>query len=151
MPFSRHCIRAALSLSAAQLLAGCITAPPVQDPQAAALAEAINGETGRYFAGLAATAEPECDYEHNMNIYSHFSGIASQLEVRLAGRQAGAALIRAGNALSRTIEHARVSHELASARTDDTNGACMAPHSTIFCTRWDCMLLLSGDQSQWRD
>ena len=127
MQLTRHGARSALSLAAAFSLSGCITVPAVSDPQAAALAGAIGSEAGRYYAGLAATAAPECQYEHNMNIYARLGEISSQLTARLADRHANAALIRAGNALSRTINNARLSHQLASARTGDTNGACMAP------------------------
>ncbi len=127
MQLTRHGARSALSLAAAFSLSGCITVPAVSDPQAAALAGAIGSEAGRYYAGLAATAAPECQYEHNVNTYARLGEISSQLTARLVDRHANAALIRAGNALSRTINNARLSHQLASARTGDTNGACMAP------------------------
>ena len=127
MQSARHCFSSALCLAVAVSLSGCITAPPVSDPRAAALAGAIGSEAARYYAGLAAAAGPDCQYEHNMNTYARLGDISSQLTVRLADRHANAALIRAGNALSRTIDNARLSHQLASARTDDANGACMAP------------------------
>ncbi len=126
MQLTRHCSKTALCLAAALSLSGCITAP-VSDPQTAALSGAIGSEAGRYYAGLAAAASPECQYEHNVNTYIRLGDISSQLTARLAYRHAGAALIRAGNALSRTIDNARLSHQLASARTDDVNGPCMAP------------------------
>ena len=127
MTWKSHRVLTALSLIATFSLGGCITASPVQDPQTAVLAEAISSESGRYFALLTARAAPGCDYEHNMNEYARLGEISAQLTARLADRNAGAALMRAGHALSRTIELARISHQRASARTGDTNGACMAP------------------------
>ena len=126
MQLTKHRSRSALTLAAAISLGGCITAPD-SDPQTAALAGAIGSEASRYYAGLAAAASPKCQYEHNVNTYARLGDISSQLTAALARRQASAALIRAGSALSRTIDNARLSHQLASARTNDTYGACMAP------------------------
>lgn len=122
MHFARLCL-----LIAALTVAGCITAPILSDDEAAMLAATARTESGRFYAALAAASEPECSYEHNMNEYASLHATARRLSARLAQIHASAALLRAAGALVRTIEDSRISHQLASARTDDVNGACMAP------------------------
>lgn len=117
----RHCL-----LIASLTLAGCITAPALQDSQSAALIETVRADSARHYAGLVAAAAPECSYEHNMNDYAQLHDKAGLLKIRLAHLDAGPVLLRAADALSRSIEGARLSHQLASARTNDVNGACMA-------------------------
>ena len=114
---------------AALALAACATLAPRPDAEAAALADAVRSGSGAFYARLAATPAPECDYEHNMSEYTRMQENAGRLQAHLAQAQAGPALASAAQALARTITDARHSHELASARSDDPNGMCMAPGS----------------------
>ncbi len=82
--------------------------------------------SGAYFAALSTRAAPECSYEHNMNLYILLGEHAASLQARLAATGSSSALLRAAEALSRAIEGARQSHQLASADSADINGLCMA-------------------------
>jgi hypothetical protein len=122
MHIVRHCL-----LIAALPLGGCITAPVVRDSEAAALASSIHDEARGFYIGLASSTAPQCGYEQNMNEYARLQQSTGQLSARLHQLHAGAALLRAADALARTIEGSRLSHQLASAGTDDVNGICMSP------------------------
>jgi hypothetical protein len=122
MHLVRHCL-----LIAALLLGGCITGPVVRDSEAAAMALSIRSEAIGYYAGLSAESSTECGYEQNMNTYRRLQETAGRLSARLEQLDAGPALLRAADALARTLEGSRLSHQLASAKADDAYGVCMAP------------------------
>ena len=108
-------------------LAGCAIMPRPADPQITSLSDTIRIEAGTFFAGLAAKAAPDCAYQANSSAYDNLAALAGQLNSHLSGNQASNALIKASDALQRTIVDSRASHQAASAKTDDANGICMAP------------------------
>jgi hypothetical protein len=127
MRFFRRSAARALPAALPLALAACATLAPPPDPQSAALADALRNEAALFHAVLAAAPAPQCQYEHNMNEYVRLDEAAFRLKLRLAATGASPALLRAADALARTIEDARASHELASARIDDPSAECMAP------------------------
>ena len=118
---------ATLALAGPLALAGCITAGIPVDPQSAALTRAIGTDASAFYAALAGKSEPQCRYEQNMNFYAALAASTDTLRARLAAASTGAARLRSAAALASTIEAARASHALASARGDDPHGRCMAP------------------------
>ncbi len=114
-------------LAAPFALAACMSAGPITDPEVAALAARLNSDAASYYAALAISRAPQCSYEQNKNSYDTLSASAGALQSRLAAVPTNPALTRAGSALTRLIDEARLSHHSASAKTDDTHGVCMAP------------------------
>ena len=119
-------VRFALPPLTALALAACqtLTAPP--DPQVAQIARSLMVHSDRFFTALAAKPAPDCDYDHNAPAYLELAGLAGQLGEHVSTRPASAPLRRAADALARTIDAARVSHEMASASAVDPAGTCMA-------------------------
>ena len=119
--------RASFALAAPLALGACATASLLTDPQAGALAEAVQSEAATLFTALGGQSAPQCSYEQNKNLYDRLAVSASLLQSHLATGRGSPALIRAADALARAIDDARSSHALASARSDDAFGLCMAP------------------------
>jgi hypothetical protein len=119
--------RVLLALFSLILAAACVAAIRAPDPQIAALAQQIHGEAALLFAKLNATDNSECDYANNQDAYDRLDALSGHLRSELATRKASGGLSRAVDALSRTIEHARTSHQLASNDIHDIYGACLAP------------------------
>lgn len=115
-----------LALPFFMALAGCAMLPKPGDAQIVSLSDTIRIEAGTFFAGLAAKSAPDCAYQANSGEYDHLAALAGQLTSHLTANHAGLALIKASDALQRTIEGVRASHQAASAKRDDANGVCMA-------------------------
>jgi hypothetical protein len=107
-------------------LAACATLPP-PDREVARMADAIHADAGALYAGLATRQAPDCAYAGHAASYAGLTAQAARLTDHLAARRASAMLQRAASALARAIAAARASHELASARSDDPFGLCLAP------------------------
>jgi hypothetical protein len=114
-------------LLAPMLLSGCITSRALPDPVVIALAQNIHDRSMTHHTMLGAARSPECDYESNKSFYSGLEERAAELRDHLAERRASEPLIRAAEALVRTIVDAAQSHQLASAVVDDVNDSCLAP------------------------
>ena len=108
-------------------LAACAMLPKPADPQIVSLADAIHHQASIFYAGLAGKLAPECAFAANSAGYDRLVTRATELKNHISGNRASPALVRASEALERTIVDARASHEAASARSDDTFGLCLAP------------------------
>ncbi len=123
MPESSQVLTALFSTS---LATACVAPSFAPDPLIAEQALQVSSEAKLMFAKLKATGEPDCDYPHNQASYDHLNQLAEALRDDLAANKASDALLRAGDALSRSIADARASHQLASADASDSNGLCLA-------------------------
>ena len=120
-------LRLCCALDAPFALAGCLAAGLVPDPQSVSLAASLRAEAQNFYSALATEAEPQCRFEQNMNEYNRLDASAAALRQRVAASGGSAARMRAADALARAIAEARASHALASARSGDQHGPCMAP------------------------
>lgn len=111
----------------APLCLGACATIPAPDRELSRIAEAIGVESASHYAALSAKPTPECAYAANQAAYANLTAQAAQLTTHLSITKASPMLTRAGAALAKAVADARASHELASARSDDAFGLCMAP------------------------
>jgi hypothetical protein len=115
-----------LTFAAPLLLAACATSS-LPNPQIALIAQQIRAQSADYFTNLAAQRPPECDWEHNANMYAEIGANAAHLRAQLSASHASKPMIRSVDALAQAIDVAARSHQLASAITNDPHGPCLAP------------------------
>lgn len=119
--------RLIMALSGLVSLTDCALLPHPADSQVVSLAEKVGTDAGTFFSELAAKSDKDCDLAANTDAYNHLAELAAALKLHIAAHHGGPALVRASDALLRTLADARAAHAAASAKSDDTNGACMAP------------------------
>lgn len=121
------------AMAAALSLSGCgetgrptLSVPPA-DPEIARLDGDIATRAQALYAALPAKTAPDCAYDANMAAYAAMTADVDAMKQHAATRSDDGAMQRASTALAETIAKAEESHKLASAKTDDRFGACMAP------------------------
>ena len=105
----------------------CALLPRLADPQVVTLAQKVGSDASTFFADLAAKGDKDCSFAENAAAYDHLTELATALNAHIAASKSSPALVLASQALLRTLADARASHVAASVKTDDANGACMAP------------------------
>jgi hypothetical protein len=105
---------------------GCATVPP-PDPFVTTAADQIGSEAKTFYATLATKTAPDCALDANAASYATLKTDAGKLREHVAGAGKDAALLTAVTELDKAIAGAERSHQLASARTDDPSGPCLAP------------------------
>lgn len=105
----------------------CALLPHLADLQVVSLAEKVGAEASTFFTELAARSAKDCALSANSEAYVHLAELAGALKLHIAENHGSPALVLASDALQRTLADARAAHAAASAKTDDTNGPCMAP------------------------
>lgn len=105
---------------------GCATVPPF-DPFVVTTTEQIATQAKTFYATLATKAAPDCSLDANAASYAALRTDANRLREHVAGAGKDPALLTAVSELDKAIAGAERSHQLASARTDDPSGLCLAP------------------------
>ena len=116
-----------LALMGPLMLTACAMLPHPADPQIVSLAKAVEAEAGTFFSGLAGKQGPDCAFQANADAYDRLAQLAGALKLQISVGHGSPALVLASDALLRTLADVRASHAAASEKTDDANGACMAP------------------------
>jgi len=119
-----------IAVIAPMTLTGCLTAAQ-PDPDIITQADGIHSEAVSFFSNLASKQAPDCGFAANAAAYDHLSQLADKLRSHIAAKNGSAVMLTATDALAKTITDSKTSHQLASARTDDPNGLCMAPGAIV--------------------
>lgn len=120
----RHDLTVVILLSVAGC-AGFPGAPPPKNPLIASDAMRIGGEAHAFFASLTAKTAPDCGFTANAATYDTLRAEVTTLRARVPAKNG--TMATAIDALARTVDGAAHAHDLASRRTDDANGVCLAP------------------------
>lgn len=113
-------------LPALVAIGGCTTVPAA-DPFVATSADQIGTQAKTFYATLATRTAPDCALDANAGTYAALKTDAGKLRDHVAGGGKDPALLTAVSELDKAIAGAERSHQLASARTDDPSGPCLAP------------------------
>ncbi|UVO51135.1 hypothetical protein M0208_11605 [Sphingomonas sp. SUN019] len=105
---------------------GCATVPG-PDPVVTTSNDQIATQAKTFYATLATKTAPDCAFEANAATYATLKTDAGKLRDHVAGAGEDTALLTAATELDKAVAGAERSHQLASARTDDPSGACLAP------------------------
>lgn len=105
---------------------GCASVPPA-DPVVSTSAEQIANEAKTFYAALATKPAPDCSLDANAAGYAGLRTDAGKLREHVEAAGKDPALLNAVTELDKALTRAERSHQLASARTDDPSGLCLAP------------------------